>query len=128
MILTLPTKDEDNEYPVANEWRPIIAAIVKGIALDDYEILRGATLVSPPSAALADRIRKNIAAYGETVTDLSDDTWRRSVSRWRRTYWGLLIDLWTVESGRSDLALSVHVFESSDGFRFEIDDVHVPLA
>jgi hypothetical protein len=43
-----------------------------------------------------------------------------------RTYWDVLVDLWTVESGRSDLALILRVYESEEEFRFEIESVHVP--
>ena len=38
----------------------------------------------------------------------------------------MLVDLWTMESSRSDLALAARVFETDDGFRIEIDSVHVP--
>lgn len=49
-----------------------------------------------------------------------------SVSQWMGTHWEVLVDLWTIESGRSDLVLTVFVLETTDGFRFEIDSVHVP--
>ncbi|AKU94643.1 hypothetical protein AKJ09_01307 [Labilithrix luteola] len=42
------------------------------------------------------------------------------------TYWQVLIDLWTIESGASDLVLDAWVFETEDGFRFEINSVYVP--
>jgi len=41
-------------------------------------------------------------------------------------YWDVVVDLWTAESGCSDLALFVRVFEEKDGFRMEIHSVHVP--
>jgi hypothetical protein len=126
MTPVLPTKDEENEHPIPTDWRPTLAAIVEGIARGDEDRLSHLPGVVPPSAELLAYIRKNIAAYGETVITLSEDTWRRSVCRWRRTSWDLLVDLWTAESGRSDLALHVRVFEAKDGFRFEIDSVHVP--
>jgi hypothetical protein len=48
------------------------------------------------------------------------------VCQWMETHWDLLVDLWTAESGRSDLVLAVRVFECDGDYRFEIDSVHVP--
>lgn len=42
------------------------------------------------------------------------------------TYWDVLVDVFTVEEGRSDLVLFARVFERGDGYRFEIASVHVP--
>jgi hypothetical protein len=42
------------------------------------------------------------------------------------TRWDVLIDLWTVESGRSDLVLDARVFEVPSGYRYEIHLVYVP--
>lgn len=42
------------------------------------------------------------------------------------SHWDVLVDLWTVESGASDLVLFARVFEVENGFRFEIASVHVP--
>ena len=64
--------------------------------------------------------------YGETLADLPDEAWETSIAQWMGTHWDVLLDLWTVESGRSDMALCARVFEEEDGFRFEIDSVHVP--
>jgi hypothetical protein len=41
-------------------------------------------------------------------------------------YWDIVVDLWTAESGKSDLILSVRVFEEGDGYRFDVDGVFVP--
>lgn len=38
----------------------------------------------------------------------------------------VLVALWTVESERSDMVLSVRVFEYCDGFRFDIGGIYVP--
>jgi len=42
------------------------------------------------------------------------------------THWEVLVDLWTVESGKSDLVLDARVFEQETGFRIEIHSVYVP--
>ncbi len=76
--------------------------------------------------AVADQILAYVTDYGETLAELPDDTWQSSVSQWMGTHWDILVDLWTVESGKSDLVLSGRVFESNGGYRFEIDSLHVP--
>jgi hypothetical protein len=121
-----PVKDEHNAHPVATAWRPKLREIANTIAEGDYNFSHGIAAVAPVSDATAARIRAYIADYGETLTTLPEDTWLSSVSQWMGTHWDVLVDLWTVESGASDLVLSVRVFESSDGFQFEIDSVHVP--
>jgi len=42
------------------------------------------------------------------------------------TGWQVLVDLWTQEEGRSDLALHLHVAESAGGYRFAVHLVYVP--
>ena len=43
------------------------------------------------------------------------------------THWDVLVDLWTVEAGESNLVLCVRVFESEDGGCLtEVDSVRVP--
>ena len=121
-----PVKDEDREHPIANAWRPTFRQIADAIAEGDYDLSRGVPNVGPVSGASADRIRLNVSHYGETLTRLPDDTWNSSVAQWMGTHWEVLVDLWTIESGRSDLILRVFVFETGDGFRFEVDSVHVP--
>jgi hypothetical protein len=41
-------------------------------------------------------------------------------------HWEVLVDLWTVESGPSDMVLHADVFEVENGFRIEIHAVYVP--
>jgi hypothetical protein len=55
-----------------------------------------------------------------------DDTWATSVSQWIDPHWEVLVDLWTVESGPSDMVLHADVFEVENGFRIEIHAVYVP--
>jgi hypothetical protein len=121
-----PMKDEDGAYPIASPWRHTLREIAKAIAEGDYGLSRGIAAVPPVSDATAEQIRAYVSDYGETLTELPDDTWSSSVSQWMGTHWEVLVDLWTIESGASDLVLSVFVFETNDGFRFEVDSVHVP--
>jgi hypothetical protein len=121
-----PVKDEEKEHPVAITWRPTLRQIAKAIAEGDHDLSRGIPAVSPVSSTTANQIRAYVSQYPETLTELSDDTWNSSVAQWMGTHWEVTVDLWTIESGRSDLILSVFVFETDDGFRFEVDSVHVP--
>lgn len=79
-----------------------------------------------PSAATAKQARAYVANFGERLTELSDETWESSVSQWMETHWDVIVDLWTLESGKSDLVLALRVHEAGAGFRFEIDSLHVP--
>lgn len=121
-----PMKDENGAHPIADEWRPAIREIVSAFARGDYHLLRGIASVTQPSKAVADQIQAYVADFGETLAELPDESWNSSVSQWMGTHWDVLVDLWTVESGRSDLALALRIHEAGVGFRFEIDSVHVP--
>jgi hypothetical protein len=121
-----PVKDEDAAHPIASAWRPTLREIVSAFVRGDYALSGGVHFVAPVSASTVDQIRKYIADSGETLAELPNETWRTSVSQWMGTHWEVLVDLWTVESGESDMVLSARVFEVGDGFRIEIDSVHVP--
>jgi hypothetical protein len=43
-----------------------------------------------------------------------------------RSYWDVLVDLYTAEEGSSDLVLAVRVFELGADFEFEVESIHVP--
>jgi hypothetical protein len=121
-----PVKDENASHPVASAWRAALRAVVQAFVQGDYTLARGIPSVEPVVSATAKRIRGYIASYGETLADLPDDTWRTSVSQWMGDHWEVLVDLWTRESGASDLVLSARVFETHEGFRIEVDSVYVP--
>lgn len=121
-----PVEDEKGAYPVADAWRPKIRGIVKALAEGDYDLSRGVPSVALHSRATADQIRTYVTDFGEALADLPEETWDTSVSQWMGTHWDVLVDLWTVESGRSDLVLDLRVYEAENGFRFEIVSLHVP--
>ena len=122
----MPLKDEENEHPVADTWRPMIQDIVKALAEGDYGLVRGIPSVAPPLATTAAQMRTYVADFGETLAELPDETWNTSVSQWIGTHWDVLVDLWTLESGRSDLTLSLRVYEAEAGFKIVIDSLHIP--
>lgn len=119
-------KDEENAHPIAEEWRTTIREIVRALAEGDYEIVRGIPSVSTPSKKRVEQMRNYVAEFGEALAELPDEAWRTSVSQWMGTHWELLVDLWTHETGRSDLTLNLRVFEDEGGYRFELDSLHVP--
>lgn len=124
---TVPAlKDEDAAHSVATAWRATLCDIVRAFVAKDYTLRRRPTSVAPVGPAVADQIREYIADYGETLVEVPDDTWNASVSQRMGDHWQVLVDLWTVESGESDMAMSVRVFEIDGGFRVELDSVHVP--
>ena len=120
-------KDEHAQHPVASAWRPTLCEIVRALVHRDYSLARsnipGVERISP---AKAKRIEEYIASYGESLGELPEDAWESSASQWMETHWEVLVDLFTAESSRSDLALSVFVFEDPSGYRYEVDSVHVP--
>jgi hypothetical protein len=119
-------KDERAQLPVPSVWRPTLSKIVEAFVQRDYSLQRGVGGVAAVPKSTADQIELYIADYGETLVDLPEEAWKTSVSLWMRTYWDVFVDLFTDESGASDMVLSVRVFEDVDDYRFEVDSVHVP--
>jgi hypothetical protein len=110
-------KDENATYPISSAWRATLRDIVESFVQGDYALSRGLHSVAPVPPATAEQIKRYIAGYGETLVALPDETWETSVSQWMGTHWDVLVDLWTLESGESDMVLSARVFEMENGFR-----------
>jgi hypothetical protein len=122
----LPVKDENGQRPIAGAWRRPLCEVVRAFATGDYSLRTPVEGVAPIRAAAVRQIAGYLADYGETLVDLPDDAWATSISQWMLTHWEILVDLWTAESGPSDLVLAGRVFETSEGFRIEVDSIHVP--
>lgn len=121
-----PVRDSEQAHQVSGVWRDTIREIVDALASGDHRLSRPIESLVSVTAATADQIHRYLENYGETLTQLPNEAWDSSVAQWTGTHWDLLIDLWTVESGRSDLVLDLRVFPFADGFRFEIHAVYVP--
>jgi hypothetical protein len=78
--------------------------------------------------ATASDLRRVITAYGGTLVRPPEAVWR--------TVWveavvveakrlSVIIDLWTVEEGKSDLSLLVDAVRDGETFRVAIDDLRV---
>lgn len=124
---TVPVlKDEDSQRPIPSIWRNVFADIVEALKEGDYKLARKVTGVRSISTEDASKIAGNIEDYGVQLTSLPEETWQTSVCQWMQGYWDVLIDLFTVEEGASDLVLSVRVYEEGASYIFEIQSVHVP--
>lgn len=104
-----PMKDENKAQPIPDAWRPTIRELTRALVKRDYGVSRAIAGVAPVSSATAEHMRASISDYGETLTELPDETWSSSIAQWMGTHWDVLVDLWTVESGASDLVLSLRV-------------------
>jgi hypothetical protein len=119
-------KDENAAHPIATAWRPTLREIVKAFVRGDYALTKQINSVAPVSKSSATQIRGYIADYGETLVELPDETWTTSLAQWMGSFWEILVDLWTAETGRSDMVLHAQVFEAKGGFRIKIHAVYVP--
>jgi hypothetical protein len=118
-------KDEEHEHPVPSGWRSKLWDIAKALKDGNFN-LRDLSDVDLLDDATAAGIAQNINDYGCTLTSLSNASWDTSICQWQIEYWEVLVDLFTVEEGRSDLVLHVHVYEQAGGFVFKVHFVYVP--
>lgn len=118
-------KDEEQEHPVPSVWRSKLRDIAEALKDGNFN-LHGLADIDPLDDATVAGIAQNINDYGCTLTSLPHASWDTSVCQWQLEYWEVLVDLFTVEEGRSDLVLHVHVFEQVGGFFFKVHFVYVP--
>lgn len=119
-------RKDDAEHYIPEAWRTTLREIADALVDGDYELRHHPVEgVAPVSSATAELIAANVSAYGDALAPLNDATWERSVYRWMDGYWQLLVDLTTVTEPVSDLTLHMRL-RDGDGYRLEIDSVHVP--
>src|SRR5437870_2137483 len=100
----LAQDDEEHAVPQGLRLRlqEVVAAFVAGdFQLSDH-VLDGVKTIS---AAAAELIARQVAAYEDNLTPLREEVWQRSVYRWMGDHWALLVDLSTAHEPVSDLAL-----------------------
>ncbi len=108
-------------------FRPLIAAVVARLADADYDGIRRDGLLGCdlPDNDFAMYVRE----YPATLVPLPEEAWSVDLSFVQPlddgSGWYFLVDLWTREEGRSDLTLEGTLYESPDGPRLLIDNVHV---
>ncbi len=122
----LAVKDPDSQRQIPTAWRQTIKAIVHEFANHNFQLIGGLEGVMPVSVETANYVRNNIEDYGAELVDIPDETWDTSVCIWNGTHWDALVDLWSRSEGRSDLVLSLQIYESKSGFDFSIYMIYVP--
>ena len=119
-------KNEDREIPVPELWRDTFKNIIDAFIDNDFKLEIKIEGVSPITVDNAKLISNNIEEYNCQLVSLPESTWNSSICLWMNGYWQVLVDLYTKEEGRSDLAMTVYVYEESSSFSFDIQSVHVP--
>lgn len=114
-----------SELPIPQEWRAAIKEIAAALAAGNYglEGLRNAAL---GQYVTAEDLAENVADYGCVLVYLPDETWDTSRYIEVGDWWEAIVDLFTKEEGRSDLALHLTIREEKDRCRFYVRSVHVP--
>ncbi|MFK7999335.1 MAG: hypothetical protein AB8H86_07040 [Polyangiales bacterium] len=120
-----PSK-RDEEGPVPRRWRATLESIVHALVEHDFRFQAPLPNVLSPTPAQTKQMREYVADYGERLCPLTEETWDTSVCLWDEDRWSLLVDLRTEGEGRSDLALSLVVYEDTGGYRFELELLYVP--
>ena len=120
------TKNEDEELPVPTEWRKPLADIVECLASGEFSKLSSLPAVTLEGGWGWQDIDAYIRDYGCKLTSLPQESWRTSIYLWMGGYWDVLVDLFTVEEGPSDLALSLRVYPREGSYTFRIEWLHVP--
>jgi len=125
-MTTGEVKRSDRELPVPPQWRPVFQEIVRALSEGDFTLARGIEGVKPLSRDVAEFFADYVEDYGATLTPLPDETWESSIYMYDEGYWEVLVDLFTVEEGRSDLVLFTRVCERGGAYAFEPWSLHVP--
>jgi len=119
-------KNDAEQMPIPTEWRGVLAAIVSSLKNGDFKLTQRIAGVLPISEEIAKAMANNIERYGAQLTSLPEESWQTSACQWMDSFWDVLVDLFTIEEGASDLVLAARVYESNNGYSFEVQSVHVP--
>ncbi len=120
-------KMEDSEVSIPLEWRPMIRDIVKAFTKGDYRLSVPVPGVLPIDPGTSAQIQEYIEEYSEELIELPDETWETSVAQYQGSKrWEFLVDLWTAESGSSDMVLHGEVEEGANGPTLKVGLVYVP--
>jgi hypothetical protein len=119
-------KNPEIEQTIPVEWRDSLKCIVDDIRRKRFFPKSFKSFYYTVTDDNVSRIYSNLDAYGEELDILHDNTWNTSICRWTGSSWHVLLDLFTVEGGASDLVLFVDVYPEGAKYRFDIRSVHVP--
>ncbi|MCH7309311.1 hypothetical protein MMO38_14390 [Acinetobacter sp. NIPH 1852] len=118
--------NEDSATPVPTVWRKTLIRIIEAFKHNDLVSIHHIEGVQLLELEHLQEIAENITDYGETLVSLPDETWHSSQALWMGDYWYVILDLFTEREGRSDLILSIRVFETDGVFEYLIQDIYVP--
>ncbi|WP_336936427.1 DUF7668 domain-containing protein [Acinetobacter beijerinckii] len=127
MITDVPVVyDDETATQVPNVWRETLFRIVEAFKNNDLSAISRIEGVQSIELEHLQEIAENITDYGETLVSLPDETWKTSQALWMGFCWDVILDLFTEREGRSDLILSIRVFETDGVFDYSIQDIYVP--
>ena len=126
MAETVPVLKDKRQNLVPTAWRNTLSQIVEAFKDGDFVLARGMVGVRPISIADATGISNAIHDYGAQLTSVPEETWRTSVCQWTGSRWEVMVDLYTVDEGVSDLILHVRVYEEDSDYIFDVHLVYVP--
>ncbi|MUV15506.1 hypothetical protein GN331_14965 [Lysobacter sp. HX-5-24] len=87
---------------------------------EDFDLERGVPGVRPVSEKTSRQMRYYVDDYGAVLAKLPPEAWQTSVCQWMEGYWDVLVDLYVVDEGASDLALELRVYEAGGDYAFDI--------
>jgi hypothetical protein len=115
--------------------RPALSEVVDRLVAGDYEGLRRDGIDPNEARDLGLWIREygRAPVSGEpgraTLVPLPEAAWDWAEVVFEDSgpprVWGVVVDLWTLEEGHSDLSMEAEVTETSDGPRVVVSDIHV---
>ena len=125
MNVVLPIKGDSNAHQVPTTWRPVLRDVVRLLSEGDYA-LEKLPLVKLHDSSDVSYLERQITEYGESLVDLPDEAWDTSICLWMDSFWEILVDLWTLEGGRSDLVLTARVYERLPVYDIVVHSIYVP--
>ncbi|WP_335951782.1 DUF7668 domain-containing protein [Acinetobacter beijerinckii] len=118
--------DKDTATPVPSVWRETLIKIIEAFKNNDLASINQIEGVQNIELEHLQEIAENITDYGEKLVSLPDETWDSSQAYWMGFCWNIILDLFTESEGRSDLILSIRIFETDGVFEYSIQDMYVP--
>ncbi len=121
-----PDQPRPSDAPVPERWRPELAEVVRRLAAGDYEGLVRDGLADPPAGAEDGGLGYWIERHPARLVELPDEAWAYSEHfPIGPGEWGVVVDLWTAEEGRSDLSLEATVRDDGERIQVRVTGVRV---
>lgn len=124
-----------SESPIPLSLRPALSEVVDRLVAGDYEGLKHDRIDPYADRDLGLWIREYGRAPGSdepgraTLVPLPEEAWDWAEVVFEDSgpprVWGVVLDLWTLEEGHSDLSMEAEVTATSGGLRVVVSDIHV---